>query len=120
MSDLASEFGTEDGSAYDEWFWGTPYEKLERFIKSSPITYVKNVKTPVLLLQGEADATDPIGQSQQFYRGLKRYGVDADLVVYPREPHGLREEKHLLDRLTRILAWYEKHLKPAAPSTAGE
>ena len=52
------------------------------------MSYVKNVKTPTLLLQGEADTTDPIGQSQQFYRGLKRYGVDSDLVLYPREPHG--------------------------------
>jgi dipeptidyl aminopeptidase/acylaminoacyl peptidase len=116
--DMASEFGTETGSAYDEWFYGTPYEKLDGFIKSSPMTYVKNVKTPTLLLQGEDDTTDPIGQSQQFYHGLKRYGVDADLVLYPREPHGLREEQHLLDRLTRVVAWYDKYLKSAAASTA--
>ena len=115
--DMASEFGTEIGSAYDEWFYGTPYEKLDGFIKSSPITFVKNVRTPTLLLQGDADETDPIGQSQQFYRGLKRYHVESDFVVYPREPHGFREEKHLVDRLNRILAWYDKYLKPA-PSTA--
>ena len=42
--DMASEFGTENGSAYDEWFYGTPYEKLDGFIKSSPITFVKNVE----------------------------------------------------------------------------
>jgi dipeptidyl aminopeptidase/acylaminoacyl peptidase len=114
--DMASEFGTENGSAYDEWFYGTPYEKLDGFIKSSPITFVKNARTPTLLLQGEDDTTDPIGQSQQFYRGLKRYGVDSDLVLYPREPHGLREEHHLVDRLTRILAWYDRYLKPAVPS----
>jgi dipeptidyl aminopeptidase/acylaminoacyl peptidase len=118
--DMASEFGTENGSAYDEWFYGTPYEKdrLDGFIKSSPMTFVKNAKTPTLLLQGEDDTTDPIGQSQQFYRGLKRYGVDADLVLYPREPHGLREEKHLIDRLTRILAWYDTYLTPGDASTA--
>jgi dipeptidyl aminopeptidase/acylaminoacyl peptidase len=33
------------------------------------------------------------------------------MVIYPREPHGLREEKHLVDRLNRIVAWYEAHLK---------
>jgi dipeptidyl aminopeptidase/acylaminoacyl peptidase len=112
--DMASEFGTENGPAYDEWFYGTPYEKLEGFIKSSPITFVKNVKTPTLLLQGEDDETDPIGQSQQFYRGLKRYGVPAELVLYPREPHGLREEKHLVDRLNRIVAWFDRYLVEAA------
>ena len=116
--DMASEFGTENGPAYDEWFYGTPYEKLDGFIRSSPITYVKQARTPTLLLQGEDDTTDPIGQSQQFYRGLKRYGVDAELVLYPREPHGLREEQHLLDRLNRILAWYDRYLMPARAPTS--
>ena len=115
--DLASEFGTEAGPAYDEWFYGLPYEKLDAFIKSSPITFVKRVKTPTLLLQGEEDVTDPIGQSLQFYRGLKRYGVDADLVLYPREGHSVREEKHLLDRLNRVVAWYDKYLKAPKPAT---
>ena len=68
------------------------------------------MKTPTLLLQGEDDTTDPIGQSQQFYRGLKRYGVETDFVFYPREPHGLREEKHLLDRLNRISRGTTSHL----------
>jgi dipeptidyl aminopeptidase/acylaminoacyl peptidase len=116
--DLASEFGTENGPAYDHWFYGTPYEKLDGFVKSSPITFVKNAKTPALILQGESDTTDPIGQSQQFYRGLKWYGVESEFVVYPREPHGLREEAHLIDRLTRIVAWYDKYLRPSAASTA--
>jgi dipeptidyl aminopeptidase/acylaminoacyl peptidase len=115
--DLASEFGTEAGPEYDEWFYGTPYERLDGFIKSSPITYVKQAKTPTLLLQGEDDTTDPIGQSQQFHRGLKRYGVESELVLYPREPHGLREEKHLLDRLNRIAAWYDKYLIPPGAAT---
>ena len=115
--DLASEFGTEAGSEYDEWFYGTPYEQLDGFIKSSPMTYVKNAKTPTLLLQGEDDTTDPIGQSQQFHHGLKRYGVESELVLYPREPHGLREEKHLIDRLNRITAWYDKYLMSPTAAT---
>jgi dipeptidyl aminopeptidase/acylaminoacyl peptidase len=111
LSNLASEFGTEAGSSYDQWFFGVPYENLEAFMKSSPVKYLKNAKTPTLILQGEADRTDPIGQSQELYRGLKYYGVEAELVLYPREGHGLTEEKHLIDRLNRIVAWYEKHLK---------
>jgi dipeptidyl aminopeptidase/acylaminoacyl peptidase len=111
LSDLASEFGTEDGSSYDEWFFGTPYEKPQGFINSSPITFIKHARTPTLILQGEADVTDPIGQSQQLYRGLKRYGVETEFVVYPREGHGFREEKHQLDVLNRIVDWFEGHLK---------
>lgn len=113
MSDLATEFGTEDGPAYDEWFYGLPYEKPEGFAKSSPMTYVKNVRTPTLLLHGENDRTDPLAQSQMFYRALKRYGVESEFVVYPREPHGLQEEKHLIDRLNRVVRWFDSHLKAA-------
>jgi len=111
LANLASEFGTESGSSYDEWFYGTPYENLDGFMKSSPVKYLKNAQTPTLILQGDADTTDPIGQSEELYRGLKHYGVEAEMVIYPREPHGLREEKHLVDRLNRIVAWYESHLK---------
>ena len=111
MADLAAEFGTEASPVGDEWFYGTPYENLAGFQKSSPITYIKNAKTPTLVLQGEADTTDPISQSQILYRGLKRYNVPAEFVVYPREPHGLREQKHLLDRYTRSVAWFDKYLK---------
>ncbi|MDP9337375.1 MAG: S9 family peptidase [Acidobacteriota bacterium] len=113
LSNLISEYGTEEGPSYDEWFYGVPYEpeKVAGFLNSSPFVHLKNAKTPTLILQGEADTVDPVGQSMELYRGLKRYGVETELVLYPREPHGFHEEKHLVDRLNRILAWYDKYLK---------
>lgn len=113
LSNLISEFGSESHPSYDEWFYGVPYESesLVKFLNSSPFTQLKNAKTPTLILQGEADTTDPLDQSQELYRGLKHYGVESELVEYPREPHGFREEKHLLDRLNRMLAWYDAHMK---------
>jgi dipeptidyl aminopeptidase/acylaminoacyl peptidase len=113
LSNLISEYGTEHGPAYDEWFYGVPYEpaSLAKFLNSSPFTRLKDAKTPMLILQGDADTTDPPDQSQELYRGLKHYGVASELVMYPREPHGFREEKHLVDRLNRILAWYDKYLE---------
>jgi dipeptidyl aminopeptidase/acylaminoacyl peptidase len=117
MANLISEFGMEDHPAGDEWFYGVPWEKPEGFLNSSPFIHLKNAKTPTLVLQGDADTIDPLGQSQELYRGLKRYGVEAEMVVYPREPHGFHEEKHLLDRLNRILAWYDSHLHGEAPAT---
>jgi dipeptidyl aminopeptidase/acylaminoacyl peptidase len=117
MANLISEFGTEDHPAGDEWFYGVPWEKPEGFLNSSPFIHLKNAKTPTLVLHGEADTIDPLGQSQELYRGLKRYGVAAELVVYPREPHGFQEEKHLLDRLNRILAWYDKYLNGTTMQT---
>jgi dipeptidyl aminopeptidase/acylaminoacyl peptidase len=112
MSDLASEFGTESGEqAYDRWFFGVPYEAPEGFRKSSPITHIKNARTPTLILHGENDRIDPIGQAQQLHRGLKHYGVECELVIYPREGHGLVEEKHVLDYHRRYLRWFDKYLK---------
>ena len=119
LANLISEYGTEQHPSYDEWFYGVPYEpeKVAGFLNSSPFVHLKNAKTPTLILQGDADFTDPLGQSQELYRGLKRYGVETELVVYAREPHGFREEKHLLDRLNRILAWYDKYLKDKPPAS---
>ena len=116
MSDLAMEYGTEEGPAYDEWFYGLPYEQPEGFGRSSPIRYVKDAKTPVLLLHGESDPVDPLSQSQIFYRALKRYGVKSELVVYPREPHGFREERHIVDVLGRMSGWFETYLKASGPA----
>jgi dipeptidyl aminopeptidase/acylaminoacyl peptidase len=118
LSNLISEYGTERGPSYDEWFYGLPYEKPEGFLNSSPFLYLKNAKTPTLILQGDADSVDPLGQSQELYRGLKRYGVESELVIYPREPHGFHEQKHLLDRLNRILAWYDAYLKKTETAAA--
>jgi dipeptidyl aminopeptidase/acylaminoacyl peptidase len=117
MFDLAAEYGTEVGPEGDEWYYTTPWEHPERFYKSSPVTYIKNAKTPTLILQGENDPVDPIGQSSALYRALKRYNVETELVVYPREPHGPREEKHQLDILTRMVGWFDKHLSPAETPT---
>jgi dipeptidyl aminopeptidase/acylaminoacyl peptidase len=111
MANLISEYGTEEAPAYDEWFWGVPYEKPEGFLNSSPFLYIKNAKTPTLILQGEEDPIDPKGQSQELYRGLKRYGVESEFVLYPREPHGFQEAKHRVDVEKRVVAWFEKYLK---------
>ena len=114
MTDLAFEYGTEEAgiNAYDTWFMGTPYENLPLFTERSPVTFVRRAKTPTLLLCGENDATDPVEQCHQFHRGLRRYGVETELVVYPREGHGIREEKHAIDVLNRVVGWFERHLSP--------
>jgi dipeptidyl aminopeptidase/acylaminoacyl peptidase len=113
MSDLASEFGTESvgSAAYDRWYYGVPYEKPEGFVRSSPITHVQKVRTPTLILHGEKDEVDPIGQAQQFHRGLRYYNVPCAFVIYPRAGHGLTEERHQVDSLRRIVRWFETYLK---------
>jgi dipeptidyl aminopeptidase/acylaminoacyl peptidase len=85
--DQFSEYGTEDESWYDRWYFGNPWEHPQDALRQSPISYAPHASTPFLLLQGEDDATDPLGQSQEMYRALRQFGVPVDLVQYPREDH---------------------------------
>ncbi len=86
--DQFSEYGTERGSWYDRWYFGKPWEHLEDAWKQSPLAGAATAKTPFLLIQGESDTTDPLGQSEEMYRALRQEGVPVELVTYPREDHG--------------------------------
>ncbi len=86
--DQESEYGTESGSWYDRWFYGLPWEHAADAWRQSPLAWAAHAKAPMLLLQGEADTTDPLGQSEEMYRALRQMGVPVDLVEYPRENHG--------------------------------
>jgi dipeptidyl aminopeptidase/acylaminoacyl peptidase len=84
---------------------------LADFIRMSPMTHVRNARTPALILIGEKDRIDPVGQSRQFHRALGRYGVETELVVYPREPHSIKERAHRIDVMNRVINWMETYLK---------
>jgi dipeptidyl aminopeptidase/acylaminoacyl peptidase len=87
--DQESEYGTENGSWYDRWFYGGfPWEHAADAWKQSALAYAAHAKTPLLLLQGAADRTDPLGQSEEMFRALRQMGVPVDLIEYPREDHG--------------------------------
>lgn len=75
------------------------------------MSYVRNVVTPTLVLHGEADIRVPISQGYEFYNALKRRGVTAKMVVYPRMPHGPGEPKFMLDVMNRHLEWIEKYVR---------
>ncbi|HEU5351801.1 MAG TPA: prolyl oligopeptidase family serine peptidase [Terracidiphilus sp.] len=85
--DQFSEYGTEDDSWYDRWYFGKPWEHFADAWRQSPLSGASHAKTPFLLLQGQADTTDPIGQSEEMYRALRQEGVPVQLVTYPRENH---------------------------------
>lgn len=113
--DQAAEFATESGPAGDEWYFGTPWEHPEVFARNSPSTYIRNAHTPTLILDGEDDTDNPVGQSKGLYRALKHFGVEAQLVLYPAEGHSPRLGANNVDMFQRILAWYDMHLKGAVP-----
>ena len=86
--DQQSEYGTEDESWYDRWFYGKPWEHSKDAWRQSPLAYVAHAKTPFMLIQGEGDTTDPLGQSLEMYRALRQQGVAVQLLQYPRDNHG--------------------------------
>jgi dipeptidyl aminopeptidase/acylaminoacyl peptidase len=109
--DEASEYGTEDASADDEWQFGTPWEHPDVYARNSPATFIRNAKTPTLIVHDEDDATNPVGQSKALFRALKRVGVETELVTYPGEPHLPRQEQHQVDIMKRMLDWFDQHMK---------
>ena len=86
-------------------FW----EDYETYEKHSAIYQIKNTTTPTQIIHGANDLRVPFTQGQEFYRALDRLGVDTEMVVYPRTPHGPREPKFLMDVSERILTWFEKY-----------
>lgn len=90
------------------------YDNMDLVWDRSPIKYIRNAKTPTLIGHGERDLRVPTGQAYELYRGLKHMKVPTELVIYPREPHGLRERAHQIDFCQRALGWYEKYLKSPA------
>jgi dipeptidyl aminopeptidase/acylaminoacyl peptidase len=109
VSDWLSFHGTSNLSDWDTIHYDESPYLFQKYYKFSPIRYVQNVATPILLLHGEKDPYVPVGQSYQFYRALKDLGKEVSLVVYPREGHGFIEKQHFLDAQRRILDWFETH-----------
>lgn len=98
---------------YDRLVKTTPSEAggIERLMERSPISHVRPSSAPTLLIHGSEDLCTPKGQAEEFYRTLVDNGVEAELVLYPREGHGLRERDHQLDAWQRILGWFDQHVK---------
>jgi dipeptidyl aminopeptidase/acylaminoacyl peptidase len=87
------------------------WEDYDEYEKHSAIYYMKNVVTPTQVIHGANDLRVPLAQGQEFYNSLKRKGVDTEMIMYPRTPHGPTEPKFLMDVSPRILTWFEKYMK---------
>jgi dipeptidyl aminopeptidase/acylaminoacyl peptidase len=109
--DLAAELETESDPSGDEWHFGTPWDNPDAFARCSPMTFIRNARTPTLIFHGDADRDNPVGQSLGLYRALKYCGVETQLVVYPGEPHLPRRARHQVDIMEQMLVWFDQHLK---------
>lgn len=99
---------------------GYYWDMLDVYIRRSPFAYVKNIKTPVLILHGEADPNTFISNSKEMYTALTTLGKTVEFVRYPREGHGFREPNHRIDEMERALAWFDRYLKGETPETRKE
>jgi len=98
----------------DTWmlpfFGASVYDKPEAYSRSSPITYIKKVKTPTLVLHGDRDSEVPTPQGYEFWHALKALDVRTELVIYPEEGHAIAKPEHQRDIEERLLAWFDRYL----------
>ncbi|MDQ1591828.1 MAG: hypothetical protein QOG71_2455 [Pyrinomonadaceae bacterium] len=118
ISDWYSFHGQSDIPGLMEYgFGGTPWTAREVYEKWSPVRYANRVKTPLMITHGEQDRRVPIAQAEQYYRALRKSGVETVFVRYPREGHGITEPNHQIDLIRRQLEWFDKHLKATATAS---
>jgi len=115
VANFQSYYGQND---IDEWmipyFGVSVYQDPAIYMRSSPISFVDNVKTPTLVLVGERDGECPPPQSREFWHALKSLGVDTQLVIYPGEGHVFLLPEHRRDVMDRTINWFDRYLKAPA------
>src|SRR6202171_3838229 len=118
ISNLVSEY-----AQHDIVLWGTlelgapPWPNLDELWKRSPIRYVKNIRTPLLLTHGEMYLRCAISQAEELFGAMRLLGKTVEMVRFPEESHDLsragRPDRRV-ERLRRIAGWYERFLGTAA------
>ncbi len=112
---LVSFYGVTDIPLFvEDEFDATPWGDVDALWQHSPLAYVEQIETPLLILHSERDFRVPISDGEQLYAALKRLGREVAFLRYPREGHELSrsgEPEHRVDRITRIIGWFDRHIK---------
>ncbi|MEZ4585302.1 MAG: S9 family peptidase [Gemmatimonadales bacterium] len=123
ISNWWSWYGVSDAQGLTEFeFYGKPWENPKLYDQFSPIRFVDRVTTPTLIVQSEEDHRTPMADAEQWYIGLKKRGIPAELVRYPRSTHDLSrtgEPWLLVDRLGRLRQWFGYWLGDRRSTVAG-
>ncbi len=119
ISNWASWWYTADFTLFQPtWFKAPPFRDTQDFASRSSITYVENIRTPILFVLGEADSrTPPDSGGEQLFRALKFLKRPTAMVLFPRETHELSrsgEPWHRIERLDHIVHWFDKYLQGAS------
>jgi len=115
MANLYSGTGTSDIDYMDHSVTAgkNPWEDVEYFMKKSPISYVENVTTPLLLIHSEQDYRCPIDNAEQLFTALKKLRKTVEFVRFPGS-HGfgrIGKPKHRIQRLQHVIRWFDRYLK---------
>ena len=112
ISNWQSYYG-ENG--IDEWmipyFGGSVYEDPAVYARSSPMTFIRQARTPIFSYVGAADIECPAPQTQEFGHAMRALGIPSATVIYPGEGHAIHDPGHLADLNQRTLDWFEHYLK---------
>jgi dipeptidyl aminopeptidase/acylaminoacyl peptidase len=110
ICDIADLYYLSDAGEFTVEYFGLPWEAAEVYRRHSAITYVRQVKTPLLLQHGEMDMRVPVEQAKKFYQALKRLGKTVELEIYPRGGHVLYEPDLEREQMRRNLDWFRRWL----------
>ncbi len=109
--DLGHQNLTDDIEGFlPSYFKSNPWDDWSKYDAHSPLRFVQNVKTPVMLQHGEADQRVPFSNSVMFYNALRRRNVPVRLLALPRQPHGPTEPRMVLKTMQTNLEWFDKYI----------
>ncbi len=116
LTNMYSMYSTNDlQTVLEEYFGGEPWNDEQAYRRASAMTFIKQARTPSLILHGANDQRVPVGQAQELYMGLKKNGVPVELVFYPRQGHGIGEPRLQLDKMKREYAFFAKYVLGEGP-----
>jgi dipeptidyl aminopeptidase/acylaminoacyl peptidase len=122
ISNLVSDYGQNDIVHFHERELGPPpWSDPEELWRHSPIRYVEDITTPLLLTHGEMDLRCPISQAEELFGALRLLGREVEMVRFPGESHDLSRSgrpDRRVERLNRIAGWFSRHLLQREPSLA--
>ena len=103
---------------YEKSLLGDPVKDRKVYEAASPITYIHQVKAPLLVLQGDNDPRVPKEEAEQVVQLLQRDGKTVGVHYYPNEGHGFEKRENQIDSIRRTIEWFDKYLKNAGSSAA--
>lgn len=116
-----TDYGGSEWAYWEREYLGNYWDNDSLWLVRSPMRFVEQITTPVLILHGEDDPNTFITNSMEMYRALLDLGRTVEFVRLPREGHGFNEPQHRVIEMQRTLGWFDRYLQPSRSyAVAGE